>query len=179
MAQSERLKVKGRLCFPNLFEPHPQSGKFNAIVADIDPPTARLLEDETKRLMQEQWSGKVNDVRQLKQFFLHDGAEKSQYEGFEAGVPYISASNTVQPTVVDRHRMPVTKASGIIYAGCYVVAYINLWTQDNEYGKGVNASLSGVQFLLDGPPLSGGRPLDPEEFDEYEDEDDPQDGLFG
>lgn len=169
-----------RLAFPNIFEGHPESGKFN-VLGIFDPGSEghAALEAEIDKIMQEKWGGKVSR-NQLKQFCLHDGADKSQYDGFE-GKMYISASNEAQPTVVDRDgRSPLTKASGKPYSGCYVVLYVELWAQDNKYGKGVNATLRGVQFYRDGPAFTGGAPLSTDEFQSF-DEDETADsgGIFG
>ena len=60
--------------------------------------------------------------------------------------------------------------------------YVELWAQDNQYGKGVNATLRGVQFYRDGQAFTGGRPLGEDEFVSFEDEA-PQaaaaGGIFG
>ena len=37
-----------------------------------------------------------------------------------------------------------------------VNAIIEIWPQDNQFGKRVNASLLGVQFVKDGERLAGG-----------------------
>jgi hypothetical protein len=61
---------------------------------------------------------------------------------------------------------------GVLYSGCYVNMTVTLWTQDNEYGKRVNANLRAVQFVKDGEAF-GVAPVDAEEeFDEVEIEDD-------
>lgn len=43
-----------------------------------------------------------------------------------------------------------------IYMGAYVNASIELWAQDNGFGKRVNAQIRGLQFLRDGDVISGG-----------------------
>lgn len=170
-----------RLAFPNVFEPHAESGKFNAI--GIFPPgsdTHKQVEDAAKAVLQDKWGGKVSEG-DLRQYCLHDGVDKSKYDGFEGNF-YISASNDAQPSVVDRDgKTPLTKASGKPYSGCYVVMYVDLWAQDNKYGKGVNATLRGIQFYKDGAAFTGGRPLATEEFISFEDETETAatGGIFG
>jgi len=95
---------------------------------------------------------------------LRNGDEKSHYSGF-AGNLYISARNAVRPTVIDANKSPLTVADGRPYAGCYVNAVIDLWAQDNAYGKRINASLSGVQFVRDGEAFSGGGAASVDEFE--------------
>jgi hypothetical protein len=47
-----------------------------------------------------------------------------------------------------------------------VNASIELWCQDNNYGKRINASLRGVQFLKDGEAFAGGGVANADEFDD-------------
>ena len=67
---------------------------------------------------------------------LKDG-DFIDYDGY-SGTMSIKASNGKRP-------MP--------YSGCYVNAVLNLWFQDNSFGKRINASLTGVQFAKDGAPF--------------------------
>jgi hypothetical protein len=97
---------------------------------------------------------------------LHDGDAKSGYEGFEGNL-FISARSKVRPSVFDGQRNELTEADGKPYSGCYVNVSLELWAQDNQFGKRINAQLRGVQFLRDGDAFSGGtRPADADEFDE-------------
>ena len=122
--------------------------------------------------MTERWNGKIKSEKQLAQYFIHDGADKQQYDGFEEGEPYFSFNSKVRPTVVDSDgRTPLDKSSGKIYSGAYCVFYFDLWAQDNENGKGINASIVGVQFWKEGEPFSGGKPMDVDDFEALEDED--------
>jgi hypothetical protein len=71
---------------------------------------------------------------------LHDGDEKAEYEGFPGNF-FLNAANKARPAVIDRDRSPLIQADGRPYAGCYVNAVIDIWAQDNNFGKRVNASL--------------------------------------
>ena len=84
---------------------------------------------------------------------------------------YISARNPLKPSVVDTNRSPLVAEDGRPYAGCYVNAVLELWTQDNNYGKRVNATLMGVQFYKDGESFVGGGVADAEDFDDLTIED--------
>jgi hypothetical protein len=55
---------------------------------------------------------------------------------------------------------------GTLYSGCYVVVHVNIWAQDNQFGKRINCGLLGVQFYKDGEAFSGGRISSVDEFDE-------------
>ncbi len=97
---------------------------------------------------------------------LHNGDSKAQYAGFEGNM-FISARNQAKPALKHRDgRTDVTEA-GVLYSGCYANAVLELWAQDNNYGKRINATLLGVQFVKDGESFGGGggRASD-EDFDE-------------
>ena len=87
------------------------------------------------------------------------------YAGFE-GMHAINASNKAAPTVIDRDKSQLSKSSGRPYSGSFVNASIELWAQDNQYGKRINATLRGVQFVRDGDAFGGGAPASPDEFED-------------
>jgi hypothetical protein len=98
---------------------------------------------------------------------MHDGDAKSERDGYPGNF-YINSSNTIRPTAIGGGpdgRAPVTAADGKLYAGAYVNVFLNLWAQDNQYGKRVNASLLGVQFLRDGTRLAGGGTAAADDFE--------------
>jgi hypothetical protein len=69
--------------------------------------------------------------------------------------------------VIDRDKSPLTAEDGKPYSGCYVNCSLELWAQDNSYGKRINAQLGGVQFFKDGDAFSGGgSAADADDFDE-------------
>jgi hypothetical protein len=92
-----------------------------------------------------------------------------KYDGY-AGMIAVSSSNKVRPVVVNRARQPVAEGDAECpYSGCYVNASITLWTQNNKFGKRINANLRGVQFVDDGEAF-GIAPVDAdEEFEMLED----------
>jgi hypothetical protein len=174
----ELVKVRGRLAFPNIFDPHPESGRYNCLVLfDANDGQAERLEAKALEVCKAKWNGKVTKpAQQLRQYFLHDGEEKAQYEGFGEGTKYVSASSEAPPGVKARDgRTNVGRSSGLLYAGCEVVCYISIWAQDNQYGKGINAQLMGVQYYGEGERFGAARPAMADEmfeaFDEEEEED--------
>ena len=81
------------------------------------------------------------------------------YDGWQ-NMFVVVASNTVRPVVVNGKREPVMEGDkNAPYSGCYVNATVSLWTQNNKFGKRVNANLRGIQFLRDGPAF-GVAPVD-------------------
>ena len=104
--------------------------------------------------MKEKWKAlKLPDVRKC----LRDGdlLGKEEYEGKFV----LSASCKKRPVVVkaeDGSLVPVTQDDGLIYSGCIANANVNLWAQDNKFGKRINCELLAVQWKGDGTPLGGG-----------------------
>lgn len=172
------LKIKlshVRLAFPALFQPQTVNGEGDpaysaTFILDADHPQIREIRSAIKDIAKAKWGAKADQTLTLMEkqdkTALHDGDLKANYDGF-AGNFYISARSKARPTVVDRDRRPLTAADGRPYAGCYVAAIVELWAQDNQYGKRVNASLGGVQFVADGEAFGGGGvPTSADDFDD-------------
>jgi hypothetical protein len=121
-----------------------------------------------KKVAEEKWGAKAAEVfAMLKagdKLCLHDGDAKADKEGYKGNL-YLSASNKLKPLIIDGNLSPLAANSGRPYSGCFVNATIELWAQSNEFGKRINASLKGVQFLRDGPRLSGGGVSSVEEYE--------------
>ena len=100
---------------------------------------------------------------------LRDGDEV-EYDGY-AGSYSIKCSTKKRPIVIDRDRSPLTEDDGKPYGGCYVNASIDLWVQNNAYGKRVNSTLLAVQFAKDGEPFADGSTGDVNDFDMLDDDD--------
>lgn len=102
---------------------------------------------------------------------LRDGDE-AEYDGY-AGCMSIKASNALRPMVLDRDRTPLAEQDNKVYSGCYVNAIIELWAQNNNYGKRINAKLLGVQFYADGEALGSKSKISVDEFEAFEVEENP------
>ncbi len=162
-----------RLSFPDLFEAKTVNGEgkpaFSASFL-IDPadPQVKVINAAIDTVAKEKWGAKAEQVlkqmRATDKVCLHDGNLK-QYDGY-MDMLYISSRNATRPLVIDADKSPLTEQDGKPYSGCYVNASIELWAQDNNYGKRVNASLSGVQFFKDGDAFAGGRAADVDDFDD-------------
>lgn len=109
---------------------------------------------------------------------LHDGDLKGQYEGFEE-TRYVSARSQVsqKPRVLDRDKTELEEADGRPYAGCYVNASLELWPQDNKYGKRVNARVRIVQFVKDGDAFGASAPVSDDEVDDFAALEVPEDAV--
>lgn len=94
---------------------------------------------------------------------IADG-DLADYDGY-AGMIAVSAKSKARPTVIDRDKTPLAEEDGRPYAGCYVNAIIEFFGYDNS-GKGLSATLKGVQFADDGDAFSGSAPASADEFDD-------------
>ena len=173
---SKRIKVKGVISFPAVFQPkavNDGSPRYGCnILLEPDDPQVKEIKAAILEAAREKWGQKAEKVvKQLEKqdrLCLHDGDTKD-YAGYEGKV-FLSCASKIRPTVVDRRRNPISEEDGLIYAGAVVNVLADIWAQDNSYGKRVNAGLAGVQFVEHGEPLAGGKPAEPDEFDEFEDE---------
>ena len=96
---------------------------------------------------------------------LHDGEDKADKAGYGDHVMYISANRPVSkgpPAVKDKSLQDIrAEEAHYPYAGCYVKVSMRFWSQDNEYGKRVNAEARVVVFDKHGEPF-GEAPVDAE-----------------
>lgn len=173
-----------RLAFPSVFKASSvgdsDDKRFSAVlIFEPGSENHKAMSEAVKKVSAEKWKGDADKV--LKSIIakndvcLRDGAEMSEYDGFE-GMKFARASNKTRPTVIDRDKSPLTEADGKPYAGCYVNAIIDVWAQDNNFGKRINASLSGIQFKRDGDAFAGGRVATADDFDAETDDDAGFDG---
>lgn len=88
------------------------------------------------------------------------------YDGFEDS-HHITSRGGVKPLLIDADKTVLSAASGKPYGGCFVNASLELWAQDNKFGKRINASPTGVQFVKHGDAFVGGGAA---ALDEFEDE---------
>jgi hypothetical protein len=172
-----KMMIKNvRLSFPSIFQRavfDGQEGKYEAtvLIDKNDTKTKKILDKAIAEAIAEANIKVASDKRCLK-----DGDE-SDYDGYE-GNWSLKAANSKRPTVLNRDKTPLTEDDEVLYAGCYVNVVIDLWVQNNKFGKRVNANLYGVQFVKDGEPFGMG-PIDvTDDFDDLEDGlDDDDDDL--
>lgn len=163
---------KVRIAFPQVFEAKQVNGEgtpaFSAsFIFDKKHHANKDIANAIEKVGNEKWGAKWPAVKkQLKGVCLQDGDSKAEYEGYEGNM-FVSARNTKRPLVIDGDKTPLTEGDGKPYAGCYVNAQIEVWAQDNNWGKRINAQLKAVQFHSDGDAFSaGGAPADVDAFDD-------------
>lgn len=169
-----------RLAFPVLWTPKPFAGEGDPAFSAsfILPPThpqVKEIRATIEKVAKEKWNDKAAAI--LKQLIaggktcINDGDAKAQYAGY-AGNLYVAtrADQTKKPLIIDQNKSPLVAADGRPYAGCYVNASIEIWAQDNGFGKRINAQLRGVQFMGDGESFGGGSVASADEFDDLGDQ---------
>lgn len=160
----------------------PQAGtdggepKYNGtFIIEPGSANAKLLAKAVEQVAKEKWGEKATAtlaaLRKGDKVCYREEPKANQsgdvYSGFE-DMHWVSASDKVRPTVIDRDKSPLTQADGRPYSGSYVNVILDVWAQDNSYGKRVNASLKGLQFVKNGDAFSGGAPASADEFDVVE-----------
>lgn len=138
----------------------------------IDPkdPQVKVINAAIEQTAKDKWGAKADAVlKQMRagdKLCLHDGDTKAQYDGFEGNL-FVAARSKTRPLALNRDKTPLTEEDGVLYSGCYVNVSLELWAQDNSFGKRVNAQLGGIQFSKDGDAFAGGgSAADESDFDE-------------
>lgn len=166
-----------RLSFPQLFEAKAVNGegepKFSAAFVIVPgSEQAKLLATTMTQVATEKWGAKAagvlgelkNKGRVCYQERPKTNASGEVYDGFE-GMHSLSASTSTRPAVIDKDTAPLTPADGRPYGGCFVDCSVDVWAQDNSWGKRINAKLRWVQFREHGDAFSGGAPVSQDEFE--------------
>lgn len=179
-----------RLSFPDLWEAVQYEGKgpFNYGGSFLQPENQPVMVQQADKswkkstmakvfeaVAAEQWKGKaaavLDSIRNNSQKCCWVDGNTKDYDGYEGNF-VLSAKRGQEkgaPLILDRNKSPLTASSGKPYAGCYVNATVEIWAQDNKWGKGMRATLRGVQFVSDGDAFSAGTPLSDDDFTEIGD----------
>ena len=172
-----------RLSFPALFVPQAIGDGEPAYGAKfiLDPKSeaVKKIKAAIKEVAKEKWKDEADAVLKLleekgKIAFVEGPYRNSKtgkvYDGFE-GMFHINSrtpESKPAPKVFDRSKREVTAKDGVVYGGCYVDASIDIWAQDNTWGRRVNCSLLGVRFVRDGDAFSGSAPASADDFADLE-----------
>jgi len=174
-----RIKMQNvRLSFPNLFQPSTfggeSTGKYDGtFLLDKNDHIDTIKEIKTaiKDLVKERFKGKMLAEDRI---CLKDGDETEREE--QQGCFTLKASTKKRPLVLDRDKTPLTEEDEKIYAGCRVNAIVSLWSQDNQYGRRINASLDGVMFSDHDEPF-GPPGIEVDAFDAFGEADEDQEAM--
>jgi hypothetical protein len=111
------------------------------------------------------WAVVKEQLKAQDKLCLHRGDVTKAGAPEYAGLFFVSANNKRRFTVVDADRTPLTEADGRPYSGAYVNAICDLYAQDNQWGRRINATVTGIQFVRHGDAFGGGAaPAAPDEF---------------
>ena len=133
-----------------------------------DHSAVKQLTDAVVTVAKEKWGAKADEnLKQLKaadRLPVHNGDTKPNSAGYP-GKLYVNAANKIRPVVIDANKGALTAADGRPYSGAVVNVILDIWPQDNKFGKRINASLLGVQFVRDGEKLAGGSTATADDFE--------------
>lgn len=172
--------VNVRASFLSLFEAKAINGegdpRFSAAFPIVPgSENAKLLASTMEAVAKEKWGAKAAGILSelkakgrtaYKESPLSKDGEV--YDGFE-GMHSFNASNVARVPVIDKDTTPLTAQDGRPYNGCYVDVSVDIWAQDNSWGKRINAKLRWVQFRADGDAFAGGAPVSQDEFESIAD----------
>ena len=159
MAKNAMLFVEGRLSFPAIFQPEAFNEGEPRFSATLLVPKGGADDQRLHASVQALMTAAGFKKLPADKIAVKDGDE-FEYDSHQ-GMTVLRASNPTRPVVIDRNKAPLVEADGRPYSGCYVKLKVELWVQDNSFGKRINAKLHGVQFVSDGDPFgAGGSPSD-------------------
>lgn len=148
-----------------------------AIYKGVKMPVREAVNKAFQDVKAEKWGPKEKQPKLRPEKLCWRDGDLEDWDGYP-GCFYISSSSapkkgqpimTARPAVVTNRRdgnnnwieaQPGGQASP--YSGCYVNSVIEVWAQDNEHGKRLNARLKSVQFFKDGEAF-GAAPSNPNE----------------
>lgn len=166
-----------RMAFPAIFKAEAIGDgepAFGArFIVPQNHPAVKLLDAAIVETARDKWGTKADQIlAKLRKdgaiCFVKEEYQNSDgevYAGFENAY-HLQTRSQVKPLVIDRDKTPLTERDGRPYSGCYVVAMVEVWAQENSFGRGVRAQLKGVQFYKDGEAFAGGTPASEGDFDD-------------
>jgi hypothetical protein len=193
MSKSEKLNnvtiivTNARLSFPHLTEAKSTNNgnpRFQAsFLMDPKDPAQKeqikKIKETVEQIAMENFGKKVpSDKCCLRKGDDEDG--NPRYDGY-GGMWAVSAARAQKqgrPVLVDRRRNPLSDkdAATMLYAGCRVNAKINIYANNHEGVKRINATIEVVQFVRDDEPFGAG-PASVDDMPEITDDLDDADGL--
>jgi len=159
---SEVIKTgKVRFCWISVFQKKQYADQepryeVTILIPKTDKKTIRTIENEIQRVYEENKAlFKGKSLESLKTP-LHDGSEKSAYEGYE-GCHYMNLTTKRRPRVlkIENGRFEDIEDEDEFYSGCYGKATITFFAYSKQ-GLGIGVRLCNLIKLEEGEPLSGG-----------------------
>lgn len=153
-----------------LIDPDTEEGKQT--IADIEAAEVevakakwgeQLVEIRTKTgtVKKPKYLAILDELEKNDRRVLHDGDKKASFTGYP-GMLFVNMRRDPKdgkPTIRDRDgKTPLTAADGRIYSGSDCRFIIDIWAQDNGWGKRLNGQMCGIQFVADNDAFGGGAP---------------------
>lgn len=164
-----------QIAFPALSEPQAigdgepaYGGRFV-----IDPANTELVKQLDTALRDVATAKWKDDGEAVLAMLIDEGKvafEKKPYRSKKTGKVYAgfenkynlgarTPANKPKPTAFDEYGNELKTKAEIeqkIYSGCEVTAKVEIWAQDNSYGRRINCSLLGVMYSGEGERFGGG-----------------------
>lgn len=112
------------------------------------------------------WTVIKESLKAQDKLCLHKGDVSKAGKPEYAGLYYVSGNNYNRFTVVDGARNPMSSTDPMApRSGDYINAIIDIYPQDNDFGRRINATITGIQMVRRSDAFGGGAaPAAPEEF---------------
>ncbi|EGP43129.1 ssDNA-binding protein [Achromobacter insuavis] len=156
------------------------------LIPEKGDPNRQVVEDALRATAREKWGAKADaildnffEVGNPKEGCYWPGKRKS-YDGFEGNMALAAKRPETDgmPLLLDADKSPLWDGSkgkampgkeGRIYSGCYVNASVNIWPQDNKWGRTLRAELLAVQYSKEGDSFGSSSKGDASDFDDLGD----------
>lgn len=157
---------------PTAQNPNPKpTFKSDFLMAPTHPDVAKILATIEQVGSEHKWRGGLlwTDLKPILKdtnmlcFKKGDNAiGQAEYKG----LLYLKGSNKTRFTVLDQDAVtPLVAKDGRPYSGCYVNAKVDIWVQDNDWGRRINCTITGIQYLRKGDAFGAGvKVASPDEF---------------
>lgn len=173
--------IEGRLSYADIFRPRSfekgddANARYKTLIL-VPKNTERgkadfeALRKASAIAKKEKWGEKIPKIPSNMLCIKDGDGEYGKEE--TAGCWIVSASEDTPPQVLDRDgQTELSESDGKIYSGVVARVMLNLWCQDNKYGKRVNANLRAVQFVRHDEAFGKGRVDARAAFGSLEDDD--------
>lgn len=177
-----RINIYGRLAFPRINKPEAFQGQGEprysaALIIEPGSDSYKKLKKAALAAAEAKWPGKgqaaITSLERQNKVCFYDGDIKGEVDGFAGNIIINANAPQNQPPALvvtrnGKNERLDRETQGVIYGGCWVNMIVDLWAQDNQWGKRLNAQLAGIQFVKDGDAFGGGRPAGEDEFEAVE-----------
>ena len=176
-------EVRGSFLVLGEPEQYQGAGPFRWSSTALIPYESALLQkirDALKETAKQKWEKKWEThyeacITDPKACCLVDGKRKD-YDGYQGHFALTAHryQDKGRPLVMDTDKSPIYKPNnevyegkgGRLYSGCFINMQVEFWAQDNKTGKGLRATLLGVQRVRDGDAFGGGAAPSADDFGE-------------